>query len=704
MQAPKLRSQSEDEVQDNGNDFDEETNHVQDKETSGGSASPSVGQDLEDSTPVSEVNEGSVRGDEETVDNDSSTEPNESVTDDVEDSVASSIKKNIVNNLPQDKITSVKSESRDSVTSYIELEDQDKGIPRNKIPENEDNDDEEDDDDDGTSSENEDAPPELPGDSVASYINQFQEKGEAKDTISAKPKEQDSVSPYIGVAGSPRNEIAQNKDNTNEPVDPSAQKKGGDTDYLISKSDSVAPYINLVDRDSSKINENNEPSTHENSVNELETSSAGEFENPNDKEKHLSKTQEILEGLENLSTEDTNEKKSEDTTMKELSPDMIQPHQMVGELWLERSYQTNTTTTSSYVNQSLYIQPYVQPQYTYIDIKHAEKDGAVCLDGSTPGFFYRKGVGVGVKNWIIYLQGGAWCHSKMDCYNRSKSNLGSSIRYKNLINVEGLLSRDYNTNPNFYNWHVVYMPYCDGASYTGNRTNPVVVKGRMIYFRGKRILSALLDDLLSIGMNQAEKVVFSGTSAGGLAVLLHADYVRQRIVKENVFPSNVQVHSLADAGMFLNVANLKKENAFGKMMRNVYKLHESSKTINRKCASHQGKANAWKCFFPYYFGEYIDSPVFIINPLYDSWQLGNVIGIHCAKNLRKCTKREMKAIIDFREYTLKALEPLMDNPKIGLFADGCFDHGQIIFGPKWNEIRVRNRSMSETTSVNCSMF
>jgi hypothetical protein len=191
-------------------------------------------------------------------------------------------------------------------------------------------------------------------------------------------------------------------------------------------------------------------------------------------------------------------------------------------------------------------------------------------------------------------------------------------------------------------------------------------------------------------LSDSDKVIFSGTSAGGLAVILNADYVRSRI------PSKVKVFSLADSGIFLDVADMKGKSPFSESMKEVFKLHDSTGCINSECASHQGKGNAWKCLFPYYFGEYIKSPLFIVNPLHDSWQLANIIGIHCAYKPEKCSNKEMKAVRAFRNQTLQALGPFIKNPHIGLFADACVDHGQIIFSPKWNAIRVRNRSMSGT--------
>lgn len=39
----------------------------------------------------------------------------------------------------------------------------------------------------------------------------------------------------------------------------------------------------------------------------------------------------------------------------------------------------------------------------------------VCLDGSTPVFWHRKGVGVSADKWLIHMKGGGWCTTDAEC-------------------------------------------------------------------------------------------------------------------------------------------------------------------------------------------------------------------------------------------------------------------------------------------------
>ena len=47
----------------------------------------------------------------------------------------------------------------------------------------------------------------------------------------------------------------------------------------------------------------------------------------------------------------------------------------------------------------------------------------------------------------------------------------------------GFLSDNATVNPDFYNWNMVFLMYCDGSSFAGNRVDPVDVLGNKIYMR-----------------------------------------------------------------------------------------------------------------------------------------------------------------------------------------------------------------------------
>uniref|UniRef100_A0A166G385 Pectin acetylesterase n=1 Tax=Daucus carota subsp. sativus TaxID=79200 RepID=A0A166G385_DAUCS len=194
----------------------------------------------------------------------------------------------------------------------------------------------------------------------------------------------------------------------------------------------------------------------------------------------------------------------------------------------------------------------------------AVKNGAVCLDGSPPAYHIDRGVGDGARHWLVFLEGGGWCDTTEDCLNRTKylSGLGSS-KYMKAQNFTGVVADHPELNPYFYNWNRVFVKYCDGASFTGNSIDPV----NKLHYKGEKIFSAIVKDLLGKGMSNATKALISGCSAGGLSAILNCDKFR------SLLPAHTTVKCASDAGYFLHVRDVFGEYNFAKFYDRVVKLH-----------------------------------------------------------------------------------------------------------------------------------
>ena len=157
--------------------------------------------------------------------------------------------------------------------------------------------------------------------------------------------------------------------------------------------------------------------------------------------------------------------------------------------------------------------------------EYVASTGARCLDGTPGAYYIRKGVGSGANKWYIHHQGGGWCESWDDCYARSNSSLGSSAGYASSTALKGgYFDPSPQVNPMMYNWNTVFMPYCDGGSFSGNNETITTYKGKPLYYVGKRVREAVYDSLLQHqNLRAATDVVISGCSAGGLATFLHTD-------------------------------------------------------------------------------------------------------------------------------------------------------------------------------------
>ena len=150
------------------------------------------------------------------------------------------------------------------------------------------------------------------------------------------------------------------------------------------------------------------------------------------------------------------------------------------------------------------------------------------------------------KLWTIDIQGGGWCYNETLCYERSLTRLGSSKFFPKqsscgCVNVEnGQIASDCNC---------IYMPYGDGASFSGLRDEPWPAPGnKKLYFRGWKNLEATLDYAFQkLGMNNARQVVLTGGGAGGLSTFLHV-----RLCSGSRFKGGVNGITMPVVGYFLD--------------------------------------------------------------------------------------------------------------------------------------------------------
>ncbi|KAK9077770.1 hypothetical protein SSX86_006108 [Deinandra increscens subsp. villosa] len=347
-------------------------------------------------------------------------------------------------------------------------------------------------------------------------------------------------------------------------------------------------------------------------------------------------------------------------------------------------------------------------------IDSAVAKGAVCLDGSPPAYQLDKGFGDGINNWLVHIQGGGWCYTIQDCVSRKTydNGLGSSKLMQELY-FSGILSNRKDQNPNFYNWNRVYMRYCDGSSFTGDVEE--VDQANNLYFRGGRVFNAIVEELMSIGMKDAQNIskkltvlfffndgtIISsslGCSAGGLATILNCDKFRE------FFPSSTRVKCVPDAGYFAHVRDLSGGYHFEQYYDKIVTLHGSAKNLPSGCTSNMKPG---LCFYPQYAMPYIKTPLFVVNSAYDIWQVFNILSSHeadpngsfnkCKNNLSECSATELKRLQDFRSEFLGAISVVANSSTKGMFINTCYTHcetDQTIWFEKPTS-KLGNKTMAE---------
>lgn len=306
-------------------------------------------------------------------------------------------------------------------------------------------------------------------------------------------------------------------------------------------------------------------------------------------------------------------------------------------------------------------------------IRGAGAKGAVCLDGTLPGYHLHRGHGSGANSWLIQLEGGGWCDNIRNCVYRKKSRRGSSNYMEKQIQFTGILSDKAQQNPDFFNWNRVKLRYCDGGSFSGDSQN----KAARLQFRGERIWRAAMDDLKAKGMRYAKQALLSGCSAGGLAVILRCDEFR------NLFPGSTRIKCLSDAGLFLDTPDVSGGHAIRKLYNGVVQLQGVRNNLPHMCTNH---LNPTSCFFPQNLISQMKTPLFIVNAAYDIWQIQSSIAPtsadphgywhECRLNHGRCNAAQLRFLQGFRNQMLRAVTGFSKSRKNGLFINSCFAHCQ----------------------------
>ncbi|XP_047972114.1 pectin acetylesterase 8-like [Salvia hispanica] len=338
------------------------------------------------------------------------------------------------------------------------------------------------------------------------------------------------------------------------------------------------------------------------------------------------------------------------------------------------------------------------PSYYYTRLESGVATGAVCLDGSPPAYAYVEGYGTGSSSWMVYMEGGGWCFSLEDCINRSRTNLGSS-KYEFIGNspnfTSGILDTDSRYNQYFYNWHKVFVHYCDGSMFTSDIEHVDVSNN--ITFRGGRIYKAVMEELLHKGMGNAHNAILTGTSAGGLTTILYCDRFRA------LFPNTTRVKCISDSGFFIHGEGALASMS-GRHFARVIETNQLGSLLPKSCTS---KRDPNLCLFPEYLVDDISTPLFIVETAFDLFQVKynfifTVPGLgpnqwgDCGQFLESCNSTKIGIIKDFGSIFLKTLLKLDKSSSRGMFIDSCYLHVQIVRENTWMcAPLLRNRTLEQ---------
>ena len=209
-----------------------------------------------------------------------------------------------------------------------------------------------------------------------------------------------------------------------------------------------------------------------------------------------------------------------------------------------------------------------------------EDSKALCNDYTHAGYFISSTVNhslaVAENRWVIFVESGGVCSTPDDCNYRYRNFRAKRTVDNNMVSslmssiesffppgmlsegIDGfdILSIDPNLNPSFHNYIHVLVPYCTSDLWFGigddinsskfNFSN-TKTESFQFTFRGSIILQSLFTELTQkFKLNEASNVLFSGSSAGGVALYTHAKTLR------SFLSPSVELSILGDSSWFIN--------------------------------------------------------------------------------------------------------------------------------------------------------
>eukprot|EP00913_Durusdinium_trenchii_P009349 g8786.t1 len=157
------------------------------------------------------------------------------------------------------------------------------------------------------------------------------------------------------------------------------------------------------------------------------------------------------------------------------------------------------------------------------------------------------------SKWIIMIDGGGLCIDALDCRKRAETDHGSSSQWPATWDPEAVPFSGGEAS--FANYSQVFVPYCSGDLWLGRDRERRLVIGELQMRRlgrsGHLILDAVVEHLVNTTtLRTASSVVFAGSSAGGIGVFHHADWITTKLQAAGATLGADGVVVLPMAGLF----------------------------------------------------------------------------------------------------------------------------------------------------------
>lgn len=237
-------------------------------------------------------------------------------------------------------------------------------------------------------------------------------------------------------------------------------------------------------------------------------------------------------------------------------------------------------------------------------------------------------------------------------------------------------------DPIDHDCNCIYLPYCDGASFSGFRPEPWDVPnspGDTLIFRGIKNFDGVVNAALELGMSEATDFVLTGGSAGGLSTFLHADRVASKL------PSTTTVTAAPVVGYFLDHDNfVDSDSNYTAWMKYIYGMQNltfgEDGGLTAECEALYPNDPHY-CFMSPHMHDVIKTPYYVFNSKYDSWQLANELQTTWE------TEEGQAAVIQYGKDFDDQFEGVTKEDGNGAFTTTCICHGC-----PWSDLQLDGRN------------
>jgi len=210
----------------------------------------------------------------------------------------------------------------------------------------------------------------------------------------------------------------------------------------------------------------------------------------------------------------------------------------------------------------------------------------------------------------------------------------------------------------------VWVPYCSGDTHTGTLRSQDILG---FYFAGHLTLTAICAHLkATTNITHATHILFSGSSAGGIGVYNNADFISQQFPQAQVkaspeggyfFPENIVLYEEWLIGLDVPYPPIASE----------YIATMFSSYVDETCAKAHPDS-PWRCWDAGFVIPYLETPILVVNNIYDSSQLKFLLWPNDGSS-------NSKAYLGYFGDSLYISVTLgVNRSKDGYFLISCFDH------------------------------